>query len=51
VGVEDDGILRHMEMINYNIMRIPFTYLGMPIGANPRRFQTQILVVEREGID
>jgi len=39
VGVEHNDILRHVEMMNCNIMRIPFTYLGMPIYANPRKFR------------
>ena len=36
-----------VEVLNCRIMRIPFTYLGLPVGANPRRVETWTPVIEK----
>lgn len=33
--------------LNYKLMSLPFTYLGLPVVANPRRKETWDLVVRK----
>lgn len=35
------------KVLNYRIIGVLFIYLGMPIGANPRRVQTWKLVIDK----
>jgi len=37
MGIEESEIRRFSQILNYEIMRIPFKYLGMNVGGNPRR--------------
>ena len=37
VGVESSEVVKFARLLNCSLLTLPFTYLGMPIGANPRR--------------
>lgn len=39
VGIEVEGSItrRIASFLNCKVMRVPFTYLGLPVGGNPRR--------------
>ena len=39
-GVSDQWTYGASKYLNCSLMSFPFTYLGIPIGANPRRCQT-----------
>ena len=39
-GVSDQWIIDATSYLHCSLMSFPFTYLGIPIGANPRRCQT-----------
>lgn len=38
---------RFMAMLNCKLMSIPFTYLGILMGANPRRLETWKPIIEK----
>lgn len=40
IRVKDSTLERYASIINYMINKFPFVYLGIPIGANPRREKT-----------
>ena len=39
-GMSQQWTLHATGYLNYSLLSFPFTYLGVPIGANPRRCQT-----------
>ena len=47
VGKSEQWCKEAAELLNCKILHIPFTYLGIPIGANPRRSEVWDLVVRR----
>lgn len=40
IGVGGEVINRYANMLNCKLLFFPFVYLGLPIGANPRRVET-----------
>lgn len=40
LGMSDQWKIEAANYLNCSLMSFPFTYLGVPIGANPRRCQT-----------
>lgn len=40
VGVSDDVLDGFASLLNYRVKSLPFTYLGLPLGANPRKKAT-----------
>lgn len=47
VNVEDEWLKRAAGFLNYKVGCVPFIYLGLPIGTNPRRLSTWNPVVEK----
>ena len=39
-GMSQQWTLQAADYLNCSLLSFPFTYLGVPIGANPRRCQT-----------
>lgn len=37
IGVDSHLVHRYAHLLNCSVMSMPFTYLGIPIGANQRR--------------
>lgn len=46
MNIEDEDLLRMAETLNCKVESIPFKYLGVPVGANPRRTSTWKPVLE-----
>ncbi|PNX97042.1 cytochrome p450 [Trifolium pratense] len=46
INVEDDFLSSATSFLKCNIGRLPFIYLGLPVGANPRRLSTWNPVLE-----
>jgi hypothetical protein len=46
VNVEDDFMVSAASFLNCVVGRLPFIYLGLPVGANPRRLSTWNPVLE-----
>lgn len=44
IVVCEETVRRCARMLNCRIMSIPFTYLGIQVGANPRRLSTWVMV-------
>ncbi|GAU38174.1 hypothetical protein TSUD_264000 [Trifolium subterraneum] len=46
INVEDDFLSSAAAFLKCNVERLPFIYLGLPVGANPRRMATWNPVLE-----
>jgi len=42
IGVSVDLLFRFARMLNCNVMNLPCTYLGMPIGGNTKKTQNLV---------
>lgn len=51
VGVVNNSLLSFASMLNCSLMQLPFIYLGLPIGGNPRRCRFGILSLISFGRD
>ena len=40
IGATEQWILNAATYLNCRVLSVPFSYLGIPIGANPRRSET-----------
>lgn len=47
VRIEEDIVAEFAARLNYSSYKLPFKYLGLPLGVNPRRKQTWKPVVEK----
>lgn len=47
LGVERSEGVKFARVLNCNLLALPFTYLGIPIGANPRRVETWKSVIDK----
>lgn len=47
VGVDDSDQERYDDLLNCRLLKLPFSYLGLPIRANPRRRNTWMPVLEK----
>lgn len=47
VNVEDSLLEATARFLNCKICKVPFNYLGIPIGANPRRAETWKPIIEK----
>lgn len=47
IGVEDYVLEEFTTIMNYKITKLPFVYLGIPIGANPRKEKTWRPIVDK----
>jgi len=47
-GVSDQWTYGASNYLNCSLMSFPVTYLGIPIGANPRRCQTYPIIIKCE---
>ncbi|KAL7188457.1 hypothetical protein ACSBR1_038335 [Camellia fascicularis] len=47
IGVQDDLLVAIAGMLNCKCQKLPFKYLGMPLGANPGRLKTWKPIVDR----
>lgn len=47
IGVEDYELEEFTTIMNYKITKLPFVYLGIPIGANPRKEKTWRPIVDK----
>ena len=47
IGVKDGVIKRYADVLNCRVLSLLFVYLGLPIGANPRRKKTWLLVIQK----
>lgn len=47
VNIERTNLLVLADTLNCKLMEIPLTYLGLPVGANPRKLSTWKPVIER----
>ena len=43
--MDDERIQRFINVLNFQSLTLPFVYLGIPIGANPRREETWIPIM------
>ena len=47
IGVGKEQIEKYVDILNCRLRSIPFTYLGLPIGSNPRKFSMCELIVRK----
>ena len=47
IGETEQWILNAATFLNCKVLLLPFSYLGIPIGANPQRSETWDLVVKK----
>lgn len=45
-NVENDFLVAAADFLNCRLGSLPFIYLGLPVGANPRRLETWKPVIE-----
>jgi len=47
IGVSDKFLFRCVELLNCNVINLPFTYLEVPIGGHIRKQQTWLAIIEK----
>ena len=47
LNVEEGQLRMFANVLNCNVVKLPFTYLGLPVGANPRRVATWQPVIDK----
>ena len=47
LNVEEGQLQMFANVLNCNVMKLPFAYLGIPVGANPRRVATWKPVIDK----
>lgn len=47
IGIHEDIVLSYAEILGCKVVSLPFKYLGLPLGANPRRIDTWKPVIEK----
>lgn len=48
IGVEERMGLRFAQILNCRLLSLPFTYVRVPIGTNPRRLETDNQQIQKE---
>lgn len=47
IGIHEDIVLSYAEILGCKVVSLPFKYLGLPLGANPRRIGNWKPVIEK----
>nr|KYP38922.1 Putative ribonuclease H protein At1g65750 family [Cajanus cajan] len=47
IGLDGDHMERYENLLKCTLMNLPFTYLGLPIGVNPRRVESWKPIIAR----